>query len=213
MNLCKIARATRIVTPVARCLPHNKPMQKIGKIRNVRPRKINVKITKLLLRNFWERVDKGPHPQGCWHWIGNVATNGYGRFSAGSRKKVFSAHRFSYFIHFYDPGVTLLVTHECDNPICVNPKHLTLGLDQKNADDRVKRRRSATGSRHPSRLYPGIYAGELNGRAILTEAEVTYIQKFPRFYGALKILERQFSQVKRVTLEKIRGGHTWDHVK
>jgi hypothetical protein len=41
----------------------------------------------------------------------------------------------------------LLVRHDCDNPLCVNPEHLRTGTDRDNAQDRDSRGRNGYASR------------------------------------------------------------------
>ncbi len=80
----------------------------------------------------------------CWNWLAGRNKDGYGRFHV-CRFNGFtieeSAHRFMWgTIHGPIP-VDLLICHSCDNPRCVNPKHLFLGTVQDNAIDRSKKKR------------------------------------------------------------------------
>jgi hypothetical protein len=72
-----------------------------------------------------------------------------------------SAHRLSYMIHFGSISDNIEVTHNCDNPICVNPNHLTLQSHQNNLKDAVTRCRA---SRYASReLIESIKVDHVNG--------------------------------------------------
>jgi hypothetical protein len=55
------------------------------------------------------------------------------------------AHRASWIIHVgpIPPGMKVL--HDCDNPRCVNPKHLWLGTTIDNNRDMARKRRQAVG--------------------------------------------------------------------
>lgn len=80
----------------------------------------------------------------------------YGRFTLG-RASSFGSHRISYTIANGDPG-NFHVCHSCDNPPCVNPKHLWKGTAKQNSGDMVAK------DRHPR--------GERKGCSKLTEEQV-----------------------------------------
>lgn len=109
---------------------------------------------------FWSRVAKGG-PDECWRWSGATTTYGYGQFSV--RRRIVNAHRFSVELATgkpIPPGQCVL--HQCDNPPCVNPAHLTLGTKAENSQDMVAKRRNQR--------------GEARWNARLTEVDVMAIR-------------------------------------
>ena len=96
-------------------------------------------------QDFWNKVDiKGPDD--CWNWTGALHKEGWGVFryeNSDTRK----TYRLAITFAGQDP-TDKVVRHSCDNPTCCNPAHLSLGTQQENIQDRVKRNRSA-------RAYPG----------------------------------------------------------
>src|SRR6266446_4977936 len=100
----------------------------------------------LVEERFWSKVNKeGPiHPYDpslgeCWEWIAFRRSEGYGRFSFN--RKTEQAHRVSLKLIGVIIPPKILVCHSCDNPPCVNPKHLFLGSDKDNSNDKVLKNR------------------------------------------------------------------------
>lgn len=90
---------------------------------------------------------------GCHEWRGSVNQKGYGRMKiiVDGRRKYVAIHRYSLALHTgHMPPSSVLALHSCDNPICTNPNHLRWGTVQDNADDKVKRKRTAGGGKHAS---------------------------------------------------------------
>jgi hypothetical protein len=96
-------------------------------------------------RRFWSKVIRGPRPEHCWIWVGAIADDGYGRFhlEGGSVRP----HRYSLALDLKLAHAQLPeLMHECDVPLCVNPRHLGMGDRQSNMVDRQRKLRSANGS-------------------------------------------------------------------
>jgi len=83
----------------------------------------------------------------CWNWIGNMTDRGYGTISFLG--KPFRVHRLTYWIYvdFCQSGLIfkseIIIRHKCDNPSCINPKHLLKGTQLDNVNDRETRNRSS----------------------------------------------------------------------
>lgn len=84
---------------------------------------------------------------GCWEWQRAKLRGGYGNLRVDG--KYWQAHRYSYQLFFGIPVDGFDVCHKCDNPSCVNPKHLFLGNDLSNARDKVNKNRQTKGEQHP----------------------------------------------------------------
>lgn len=111
-----------------------------------------------LAERFWPKVDiRGDDD--CWEWQAARSTHfGYGIIGVGSRitgdARIETAHRVAWRLTYGEipeSDVTAhgsVIMHMCDNPPCVNPKHLRLGTQLDNIADRHSKRRDA---RHKER--------------------------------------------------------------
>lgn len=126
-------------------------------------------------------------------------TGGTGQLSIGNTSV--HAPRFSWELHNGPIPDGLYVLHRCDNPPCVNPKHLFLGTADDNSKDMISKDRQAKGEDH--------------GQAVLTEDKVRLIRKLYRWhdrqygsYGLAKMLG-----VSQYAVMCVIRGETWGHIK
>ena len=70
----------------------------------------------------------------CWEWQGGKNNIGYGLMR--DEKRMRTVHRVSYEEHTQTKipsGMSIM--HSCDNPLCANPAHLSVGTHQQNMQD------------------------------------------------------------------------------
>lgn len=143
------------------------------------------------IARFWAKVIKGDE---CWLWTGAKNYNGYGAFRVNNRNQF--PHRFSWELHSGSIPRGSFVCHSCDNPSCVNPKHLWLGSNSDNVHDMVRKRRHTFGERNPM--------------SKLTEKEVLEIRRMGRL-KSLSQISRRFS-LGISTVSQILNRHRWKHI-
>ena len=123
----------------------------------------------------------------CWEWQGNKKKRNekYGFIKFGS--VCYFAHRISYLIFNGAIYKESMIMHTCDNPSCVNPKHLVLGNQSINMIDCVKR------ERHP--------ATKLNEECVKVIKWMLKYQNYPGLAAKLakvhNISTNQISLIKR----------------
>jgi hypothetical protein len=102
-----------------------------------------------LADRFWEKVIQAG-PDDCWLWLGAKRYGGYGVIGAGGAGG--GRHMVATHVSLLLAGVAvpdgMHVLHRCDNPSCVNPKHLWLGSREDNMRDASRKGRMAMGVDH-----------------------------------------------------------------
>jgi hypothetical protein len=182
-------------------IPENKDVKRKCKNRScVNPEhlfladKTNVSDTRDLKTRFFENVKK---TKGCWLWSGNLNTDGYGVLTVKNKKpKQQKAHRLSYEIHKGKIPKGLIICHKCNNPSCVNPKHLYAGTHKQNSRDMVVSGHSQRGEKHP--------------QSVLTKEKVIEIR---RKYFSEKLSYQKLSKlfsVSPATIGLIIRRNTWN---
>ena len=145
-----------------------------------------------ILDDFWSKVVKGSY---CWEWTAAKDEDGYGFF--WWKNKQVRAHRFSA-EHFGGLSVGgIQVLHTCDNPSCVNPKHLFVGTNADNMRDKNEKGRQVR--------------GEGCHKAILKEKDVFAIRRSLSQGVSRKVLRVKYG-VSKSTILWVANGWSWKHL-
>lgn len=160
-----------------------------------------IEITPEQFTRFWQKVNKSDDPDQCWEWIASTDKFGYGQFRVGN--KIIGSHCVSWEIHNGKIPNRLCVLHSCDNPKCINPKHLFLGTRADNNRDMVAKGRNI------------ILKGEKHGNAKLTDESVIEIRKRYKKYSKdnnIYTLGKEFN-VHPTLIAYVVKHINWKHIK
>lgn len=91
----------------------------------------------------------------------------------------------------------LVIMHSCDNPKCINIKHLSSGTQKQNNDDKMNKKRHPYGERH--------HKSKLNTKKIL---KIRFLLK----HLSCKAISRAF-KVSPTTIVNIKNNKIWKEVK
>jgi len=135
----------------------------------------------------------------CWVWSGDTNDRGYGIFRYQDRRQ--RAHRVAWLLYRGKISLGKCVLHKCDNPPCVNPKHLYVGTHQQNMKDMALRGRARGG-----RLL-----GEHNGFSKFIAAEVHLIRDWSANGKTNKWIADYF-KVTPGAISHIVTRKNWTHI-
>jgi len=154
---------------------------------------ITLRHTGPLPERLWTRVDSTKN--GCWPWSGNTL-RGYGRLRFQNRDHI--AHRVAWELTYGPIPDGMCVLHRCDNPPCCNPKHLFLGTQQDNIDDRDHKGRTTRGE--------GVVI------SVLTKEDVRKIRSSYAQGGYTQKALAEIYGVDRTTVSRVIQLKTWRHI-
>lgn len=127
---------------------------------------------------------------GCWLWTRAKHRRGHGRLYW--RGTMQAAHRLAYVAAHGAIPPKKWVWHRCNEPSCVNPKHLRLGSNKDLVAQRVLHR---------------LRRGERCGTAKLTELQARAIRRDKRVQ---RVIATEYG-VSRSLVSAIKVGRTWNH--
>lgn len=131
---------------------------------------------------------------GCWLWNGARSSMGYGVTTKNNKYTL--AHRLSYEKEYGEIPEGLFILHICDNPPCINPKHLKVGTAKENTQDALKKGRMAYGKRH--------------GLAKLNDEIVKEIRKLGKTATIISLARKY--KVDSKTISNVINKKIWTHV-
>jgi hypothetical protein len=110
-----------------------------------------------LIERFFQKVNKSGNEKypDCWIWDGGRTSKDYGSFKYYPDKTAIGAHVASHLFHLGEVPKGMLVCHHCDNPPCVNPKHLFLDTYSGNMKDMFAKDRQGSSNRERTHCRRG----------------------------------------------------------
>lgn len=159
---------------------------------------------------FWSYV-KIAEADECWLWTAaKTKRMGHGYFNVklNGQFKQIGAHKVSLMIQGISIPQGMVVMHICDNPGCVNPRHLQVGTYKDNYQDMVNKGRGnpVKGQRQHKATVTDEIARKIKSEAIMLSrpGKTSYKTNFNE-------LAKKYN-VPRDTINNIAKGKTWKHI-
>jgi len=156
----------------------------------------------LLIDGLIERFSrhyKNDPISGCWVWTSGLNKYGYGKFKLAGKTLIASRAAKEIF-HGMPDDSDMLALHKCDNPSCVNPKHIYWGTAKDNAEDIDRRNRRVT------------LRGEDAPWSKLTEKDVFEIRYLIKNKKMSQNLIAEKFDMSQEAISKIKRRLTWGHL-
>lgn len=176
------------------------PLEELRRLAALRPRKPRGPIKQDEGARFWSKADvRGPNE--CWPWLRSVDRCGYGKFQVGARSNDV-AHRVAWRLVNGPVPEGLYVLHHCDNPPCVNPRHLYTGTQFDNMHDAVVRGRHVPpprGEAHRTSKLTIAKVAEIRRRAASGETQTSLAGEFGVTQTAISSVVRRRTWKKEIS--------------
>lgn len=140
----------------------------------------------------------------CMEWLGGTDRKGYGCLKWKDKNK--RAHRLSYELTYGEIPKGFLICHSCDNPLCINPKHLWAGTSKQNTLDMMAKGRGNMIKGKRLKNSP------LRPCAKLSEDDVRAIRK-RLGNGETAVNIAKSYNVSDRTISDIKTGRNWSKLK
>lgn len=150
---------------------------------------------------LWPKIEKRGEDE-CWPWLAHTDKDGYGAiWDAEIGDNAVATRALWKVLYGEYPDRDILVCHTCDNPGCMNPKHLFLGTCKDNSQDMI----------HKGRRVKAL--GERHGNHKLTQEQVLFARKMRKTKEMrLKDLAEMFGISKSALCTAVKGI-TWNWIE
>jgi hypothetical protein len=146
-----------------------------------------LKLTPLFITRENMRFEVNEH--GCWIFQGSLDKDGYGKFKL--KNVDFRAHRVMAQLTIKSYlAESDVIGHKCDNPSCINPKHLFVTTALGNMQDRDKKMRGSFGEKCQLSKLTADQVREIRLRYQAGESMGKISQDYPVTYGAVQAIIR-----------------------
>lgn len=147
------------------------------------------------MQRFWSKTRSGT--DGCIEWTAAKKSYGYGVFNRDGKHTIL-AHRMAWILEYGNLPDDSVIMHRCDNPGCVNVKHLMIGSHADNVADKIAKGRGNDGMRH--------------GHAKLTDDVIRQIRSL---YQAREANQYQLAKrfgISQSVISEVINRKSWDHI-
>lgn len=149
-----------------------------------------------IAERFWTKANvRGD--EDCWPWTACMDSAGYGRFTVSAAMRGIPSQRVAFYLtHGRWPRPCCL--HTCDNPACVNPRHLVEGTQAENVADMVGKGRHRVRTKVSERDVQIIRL--LVGRIGVSQKEIAERYGMSEDGVSCIVLRKSWPRVQEITL-------------